>query len=194
MASRPIIGSTGTPTSSESSSTAGACGRDRPVAGPARQRAGQIGLVEHRQQRLPGRGDRVGVLGFDHFGGDVNDDVDVLACGALRRVHDDPRLRRNAVKRCRHGVAPHSSTATDGHPQRRGGPLGDRRHAGVSVTGGESLQLVDKNLVPLSLHVRAPRPARPDPQACVAPAGSAVSTAASPLCRTADRVPPNGGT
>ena len=61
-------------------------------------------------------------------------------------------------------------------------------------TGGESLQLVDENLVPLSLHVRATRSARPDPQACVAPAGPGVITAASPLCRTADRVPPNGGT
>jgi hypothetical protein len=50
----------------------------------------------------------------------------------------------------RDGAAAHAATSGYGHPQRRIEPIGDRSAARVRHLGGESLQLIDENLTPLS--------------------------------------------
>ena len=75
---------------------------------PRRKGPGQVRFVQHRQHRASGGGDRVGVLGLDHLGDDVDDDVDVDRRRCRRRV---PRRRR------RRGPAPGPPCCTP----RRGG-------------------------------------------------------------------------
>lgn len=56
-----------------------------------RERAGQIGLVQHRHHRAPGGGDGFAVLGLDYLDGDVDDQVDVRVGGACLRCHRHAR-------------------------------------------------------------------------------------------------------
>src|SRR6202007_3262900 len=85
-------------------------------------------------------------------------------------------------------------TAADSHAQRCRGPLGDLGHARVSVPCSKSRQLVNENLVPLSLHVLPARSHWPDPPASVAPTGCGVVADTRSVCRAADPVPPNSRT
>ncbi len=106
----------------------------------------QISLGQDGQHR-PGDGlDRGAVLGFDHFG----DDVDVQFGVRCRR--DGQRSR--ARQRVRDGAAADAGASRHGHPQRGGQPLGDRGAAPVANVGREPLQLIDENRMPLSAHVR----------------------------------------
>ena len=173
-ASKPIIGSTGTPTSPEK------CAQ--------RVCASAIGPspAKHRSNRLcsappvpdVARRRCVGVLGFDHFGGDVDDHVDVQVGGrAPTSVHRDPRRDSGAVQGVRHRVATHSATSADGHAQRCGGSLGDRRHAARSAAPAA-------NRASSSTKIWWPCPFMScllDPMSPIAPAACAVTTAPGQL-------------
>lgn len=118
-----------------------------------RERAGQIGLVQHRHHRAPGGGDGFAVLGLDYLDGDVDDQVDVRVGGACLRCHRHARRAPSTLQGARHRAATHPGTPTDRYAQRFGGPLRDRHYPLVGGAGGESRQLVDENLVPLSAHL-----------------------------------------
>ena len=114
----------GTPTSAEK-----CVQRARASAiGPSPGETDQIGFVQHRQHRTP-RGDCAGygvtVLGFDHFGGDIEDHFGVSGIQVVVRGHlrADSRRDCGAVQGMRHRGAPHTTTSDDGHPQRRRNPL-----------------------------------------------------------------------
>ena len=165
-ASNPIIGSMGTPTTRGEVGAAQPRRRDRAPRRPSRPESEptRSALFSTATTRLRG-GDRVGVLGFDHLRGDVDDDVDVRAAvhpGCHRQI----RGPAGAVQCPRHRAATHSPSAADHHPQGRGGPLGDRGHARVGVAGGKACQLVDETAVlafPHPLPVPSGPPGQPQP-------------------------------
>ena len=162
--------------------------RDRPV--PAGKGPGQVRFVQHRQHRAPSGGDRVDVFRLDHLGGHIHDDVDIPTVGAQ---HRDPGADSGAVQRPGHRVTTHAAASSNQHAQRRGGALGDGRHARVSVAGRESRQLVDENLVSLSPHALPVRFDGSDRSAAVAT--TACGASPRPASFAGGRsVPPNGGT
>ena len=153
--------------------------RDRPIPGPAGKRAGQIGFVQHRQRRASGGGDRVGVLGFDHLRGDVDNHVGV-ACRRRRS-----RRRRDPRRDFRRGP---------GHaPPSRGPPPGVRAQprAAVRRPARRSPSRAGQRGRQQSV------PARQRKSGALVPSSPARSIRIGPIarsrCRAADRASTNGG-